>query len=64
MAVIERNIFDELFVLEVANIHWGSSDHRRTLARKEIEYLAAPLRGVYARRDLPAGACVTRSAAD
>ena len=38
----------------------GSSDHRRTLARKEIEYLDALVRGVYASRDLPAGARITR----
>jgi len=38
----------------------GSSDQRRTLPRKEIEYLDALVRGVYAKRDLPAGARMTR----
>ena len=38
----------------------GSGDQRRTLPRKEIEYLDALVRGVYARRDLPAGARITR----
>ncbi len=38
----------------------GSGSHRRTLACKEIEYLDALVRGVYARRDLPAGARITR----
>ena len=39
----------------------GSGDQRRTLPRKEIEYLDALVRGVYARRDLPAGARITRA---
>jgi len=38
----------------------GSSDTRRTLPRKEIEYLDALVRGVYAKRDIPAGARMTR----
>ena len=33
MAVIERNIFDELFVLEVANNHWGSLDRGLRIVR-------------------------------
>lgn len=39
----------------------GSGTHRRTLARKEIEYLDALVRGAYAKRDLPAGARITRA---
>jgi N-acetylneuraminate synthase len=38
----------------------GSSETRRTLPRKEIEYLDALVRGVYANRDIPAGARITR----
>ena len=38
----------------------GSGDSRRTLQRREIEYLDALVRGVYAKRDLPAGARITR----
>ncbi len=38
----------------------GSGDTRRTLPRKEIEYLNALVRGVYAKRDMPAGARITR----
>jgi N-acetylneuraminate synthase len=38
----------------------GSGESRRTLPRKEIEYLDALVRGVYAKRDLPAGARITR----
>jgi sialic acid synthase SpsE len=37
----------------------GSPEHRRLLPRREIEYLDALVRGVYARRDLPAGARIT-----
>ena len=38
----------------------GSGAQRRTLARREIDYLDALVRGVYASRDLPAGARITR----
>jgi sialic acid synthase SpsE len=38
----------------------GSGDTRRTLPRREIEYLDALVRGVYAKRDMPAGARITR----
>jgi sialic acid synthase SpsE len=38
----------------------GSGDQRRMLLQKEIEYLDALVRGVYAKRDLPAGARITR----
>ena len=38
----------------------GSEEQRRMLPRKEIEYLDALVRGVYAARDLPAGARITR----
>ncbi|MFI5245448.1 MAG: SAF domain-containing protein, partial [Gemmatimonadales bacterium] len=38
----------------------GSADSRRTLPGKEIEYLDALVRGVYANRDMPAGARLTR----
>lgn len=37
----------------------GSPDQRRMLPRREIEYLDALVRGVYAKRDLPAGARIT-----
>jgi N-acetylneuraminate synthase len=37
----------------------GSPAQRRMLPRREIEYLDALVRGVYAKRDLPAGARIT-----
>ncbi len=37
----------------------GAGDRRRPLSRREIEYLDALVRGVYAKRDLPAGARIT-----
>lgn len=37
----------------------GSGDQRRQLPQREIEYLDALVRGVYAKRDLPAGARLT-----
>ncbi len=33
----------------------GDPDHRRAMPRQEVEYLDALVRGVYARRNLPAG---------
>jgi N-acetylneuraminate synthase len=33
----------------------GSSDTRRVISRKETEYLDALVRGVYARKSIPAG---------
>jgi N-acetylneuraminate synthase len=33
----------------------GDADHRRDLSKGEVEYLNALVRGVYAKRDLPAG---------
>lgn len=38
----------------------GYSDRRRVISRKEIEYLDALVRGVYARRDLAPGYVVTK----
>ena len=32
--MIERNIFDELFVLEVANNHWGSLERGLRIIRE------------------------------
>ncbi len=37
----------------------GSPEQRRMLPQREIEYLDALVRGVYARRELPAGARIT-----
>jgi len=37
----------------------GSPEHRRMLPQRELDYLDALVRGVYATRDLPAGARIT-----
>jgi N-acetylneuraminate synthase len=37
----------------------GSAEERRRLSQREIEYLDALVRGVYAVRDLPAGHALT-----
>lgn len=42
----------------------GSSSSRRVLPKAEIEYLDALVRGVYARRDLPAGYVVSKTTFD
>ena len=42
----------------------GSSSQRRVLSKREIEYLDALVRGVYAKRDIPSGYVFTKDSFD
>jgi N-acetylneuraminate synthase len=49
---------------KAAEMCGGSSESRRVISKKEIEYLDALVRGVYAKKDLPVGHVLTSDSFD